>query len=176
MTHEHDAPSIRVLPRLEEDDIGQLADVLVDCVESGASVSFMQPMTRAKAMAFWTRAAADVAAGKRAVLAASDATGIIGTVQVIFDLPENQPHRAEIAKMLVLQRARRRGIGAALMRAAEDCARQAGRTVLVLDTSNDEAARLYERLGWQFVGTVPDYALWPQGGLCATTFYYRRLA
>jgi ribosomal protein S18 acetylase RimI-like enzyme len=175
MSHEHDAPSIRVLPRLEASDIEQLADVLVDCVESGASVSFMQPLTRARAVDFWTRAAADVAEGRRAVLAASDAAGIIGTVQVIFDLPENQPHRAEIAKMLVLQRARRRGIGAALMRAAEDCARQAGRTLLVLDTSNDEAARLYERLGWQFVGTVPDYALWPQGGLCATTFYYRRL-
>ena len=109
------------------------------------------------------------------MLAACDATGIIGTVQVIFDLPENQPHRAEIAKMLVRQRARRRGIGAALMRAAEDCARRAGRTLLVLDTSNAEAARLYERLGWQFVGAGPDYALWPQGGLCATTFYYRRL-
>jgi GNAT superfamily N-acetyltransferase len=96
-------------------------------------------------------------------------------VQLILDLPENQPHRADIAKMLVHRRARRRGIGAALMRAAEDGARAAGRTLLVLDTASGDAERIYRRLGWQLAGVVPDFALWPQGGLCSTSFYSRKL-
>ena len=163
------------LSKLDEPEIDQLATVLVDCVEGGASVSFMLPLSHARAAEFWRRVAADVAGGKRLLLVASDASGIVGTVQVIVDQPENQPHRADVAKMLVHRRARRRGIGAALMRAAEDSAWAAGKTVLVLDTANDEAARIYERLGWTFVGIVPDYALWPQGGLCPTRFYYRKL-
>lgn len=111
----------------------------------------------------------------RAVLIAEDADGITGTVQLVLEQPENQPHRADLSKMLVHRRSRRRGIGEALLHAAEEAARVAGKSLLVLDTANDTAARLYARLGWTRVGTVPGYALWPQGGLCATTFYYRQL-
>ena len=171
-----DEAVISQLPMLRESDIEQLAAVLVDCVEGGASVSFMQPLTQTRAAEFWRRLAGDVASGKRLLLVASDSTGIVGTVQVILDLPENQPHRGDVAKMLVHRRARRRGIGAALMRAAEDSARKSGRTLLVLDTvTGGDAERLYARLGWIRVGVVPDYALWPQGGFCSTTFFYRRL-
>jgi GNAT superfamily N-acetyltransferase len=153
-----------------------LADVLIDCVEGGASVSFMLPMTREKSLAFWRKVADGVARGERLLFVAEDAQGIAGTVQLILDLPENQPHRGEIAKMLVHRRARRQGAGAALMRVAEDAARRAGRTLLVLDTGDATAARLYERLGWQPVGAIPRYALTPGGGECSTTFYYRDLA
>jgi GNAT superfamily N-acetyltransferase len=169
--------AIRRLPTLGEAEIAQLAEVLVDCVAGGAGVSFMQPLDHARAATFWRGLADAVAAGKRLLLAASDEAGIVGTVQLILDLPENQPHRADVAKMLVHRRARRRGVGAALIRAAEESARAAGRTLLVLDTATgSDAERLYARLGWVFVGIVPDYALWPQGGLCATSFYYRKLA
>ena len=107
---------------------------------------------------------------------AEDERGICGTVQLVFDLPENQPHRADVAKTLVHRRARRRGLGAALLRAAEATARERGRTLLVLDTvTGADGARLYERLGWVRVGEIPDYALFPRGGFCSTTLYYRRL-
>ena len=106
---------------------------------------------------------------------AEDAGGIVGTVQVVLAQPENQPHRADVSKMLVHRRARRAGIGAALMRAAEDAARQSGKSLLVLDTASSDAERLYVRLGWTLAGIVPNYALLPQGGLCATSFYYRSL-
>src|SRR5204863_7438521 len=112
----------------------------------------------------------------RAVLIADDAHGLCGTVQLVFDLPENQPHRADLSKMLVHRRARRRGLGAALMRAAEATARECGKTLLVLDAvTNGDAARLYERLGWVRVGDVPGYALMPGGEPCSTTYYYRDL-
>lgn len=154
----------------------QLADVLLDCVEGGASVSFMLPLTRERALAFWRGVAADVAAGDKALIVAEDEQGVCGTVQLGLALPENQPHRADVAKMLVHRRARRRGLGAALMRRAEEEARRLGKTLLVLDTvSNSDAARLYERLGWIRVGEIPGYALWPGGGLCPTTVYYREL-
>lgn len=176
-TRRPDAPVIRRLATLGEDDIVRLATVLVDCVEGGASVGFMQPLTPARAAEFWRGLADEVASGARMLFVAADRGDIVGTVQVIFARPENQPHRADIAKMLVHRRARGRGIGAALMWAAEEGARSAGRTVLVLDTATgSDAERLYARLGWSRVGVVPDYALWPQGGLCSTTFYYRRLA
>jgi GNAT superfamily N-acetyltransferase len=152
-----------------------LADVLVDCVQGGASVSFMDPLPRSRAVAFWQGVAQDVATGKRALLVAQDAQGLCGTVQLVLDLPENQPHRADLAKMLVHRRARRRGIAAGLVRAAEATARECGRTLLVLDTASDEAARVYERSGWQRVGVIPDYALLPQGGLSDTTVYFRKL-
>lgn len=176
MTMQQDDMSIHSLATLTDADVAQLAAVLVDCVEGGASVSFMHPLSLEKAAAFWRRLAADVADGARLLLVARDAAGIAGTVQVILDQPENQPHRADIAKMLVHRRARGRGLGAALMRAAEDGARGAGRTLLVLDTATgSDAERLYRRLGWQRVGDIPGYALWPRGGPCATTFYYREL-
>src|SRR5947209_14649154 len=153
-----------------------LADLLIDCVEGGASVSFMHPLSRDRALRFWQRVADGVAAGQRAVLVAEDTHGICGTVQLLLDLPENQPHRADVAKMLVHRRVRRQGLGAALMRAAEATARDCGKTLLVLDAVTDgDAARLYERLGWVRVGEIPGYALWPRGGLCGTTYYYREL-
>jgi GNAT superfamily N-acetyltransferase len=154
-----------------------LADVLVDCVEGGASVSFMLPMTREKALAFWRGVAEGVARGERALIVAEDANGrIVGTVQLILALPENQPHRADVAKMLVHRRARRQGIAQRLMAAVDEEARREGRSVLVLDTvTGGDAERLYERAGWQRVGVVPDYALWPAGGYCATTFFFKHV-
>ena len=166
---------VQRLRSVSDAQLQALADVLIDCVEGGASVSFMLPMTRAKALAFWRHVAAGVERGERALLVAQDAQGIVGTVQVILDQPENQPHRADVAKMLVHRRARRQGAGDALMRAAEAAALEERRTLLVLDTADDTAKRLYERLGWKMVGTIPRYALRPQGGECATTFYYRSL-
>lgn len=153
-----------------------LADLLIDCVDGGASVSFMHPLSVDKAVDFWRGVAVDVAHGRRALLIAEDADGIIGTVQLIFDLPENQPHRADLSKMLVHRRARRRGCGAALLRAAETLAREYGKSLLVLDTASGDAERLYAKLGWQRCGVIPGYALLPRGGLCDTTFFYRILA
>lgn len=168
------ALAVRRLSSVDEAQVNGLADVLMDCVEGGASVSFMQPLTRDRAVAFWQRVARGVAAGERALLVAEDARGICGTVQLILDMPENQPHRADVAKMLVHRRARRHGLGASLMRAAEVTARECGRTVLDAVTGGD-AARLYERLGWVRVGDIPNYALFPKGGMCSTTYYYRNL-
>jgi GNAT superfamily N-acetyltransferase len=167
---------IRELKTLGEHEIRGLSDVLIDCVEGGASVSFVLPMTRAKADAFWRNAAASVARGERLVYAAEDGSGIVGTVQIILAQPENQPHRGDLAKMLVHRRARRRGIGAALLAAAERGAFEAGKTLLVLDTASDDAERVYTRGGWQRVGEIPDYALWPAGGFCATIYYYKSLS
>jgi GNAT superfamily N-acetyltransferase len=155
--------------------IDQLADVLLDCVEGGASVSFMLPMARETALSFWRKVADGVARGERTLLVAEDEEGIVGTVQLITDMPENQPHRADVAKLLVHRRARGAGIGRRLMEAVEDAAREQGRRVLVLDTASGTAERLYERLGWQRVGVVPDYALMPDGELCATTFFYKHV-
>ena len=150
--------SLRRLHAVDDAQIDGLADVLIDCVEGGASVSFMHPLAR-----------------ERALLVAEDARGVCGTVQLVLEQPENQPHRAELSKMLVHRRARRHGLGAALMRAAEDTARECGKTLLVLDTASADAERLYERQGWVRVGVIPDFALLPHGGLCGTTVYYRNL-
>lgn len=171
-----DAIRIRCLESFGDREIQGLSDVLIDCVEGGASVSFMLPMTRAKAEAFWRRTAASAARGERVVLAAEDAAGeIVGTAQIILEQPENQPHRGDLAKMLVHRRARRRGVGAALLVAAERSALDAGKTLLVLDTASDDAERLYGRNGWQSCGQVPGYALLPDGRPCATTFFYKFL-
>jgi GNAT superfamily N-acetyltransferase len=167
--------SLRRLHALDDAQIDALADVLIDCVEGGASVSFMHPLPRDRAVAFWRRVAHDVAAGGRALLVAEDVRGVCGTVQLVLHQPENQPHRADLSKLLVHRRARRQGLGAALMRAAETMARECGKTLLVLDTASDEAERVYERLGWVRVGVIPGFALLPHGGLCGTTFYYRDL-
>lgn len=168
--------TLRRLYTVTSADVEQLADVLIDCVEGGASVSFMAPLTRERATAFWQKVAAGVHAGHRALIVAEDARGFCGTVQLILDLPENQPHRADVAKMLVHRRARRHGLGEALMREAEAAARGCGRTLLVLDTvTGSTADRLYTRLGWVRVGEVPDYALMPDGAPCPTTFFYRKL-
>jgi len=165
--------SVRAEPGLAD----ALATVLIDCVEGGASVSFMAPLARPKAHAFWEEVIADAERGGRVLLVAEPPDGgIVGTVQVVLDLPENQPHRGEIAKMLVMRSARRRGAGRALMLAAESAARAAGRTLLVLDTvTGGEAERLYRSLGWSRVGEIPDYALWPDGRPCSTTFFFKRI-
>src|SRR5687768_13310685 len=169
--------SVRRLHVVDDAYVDGLVDVLIDCVEGGASVSFMHPLTRDRAGAFWRRVAQGVAAGERALLVAEDAQGVCGTVQLIFDLPENQPHRADLAKMLVHRRVRRQGLGAALMRGAEATARECGKTLLVLDAVTDgDAARLYEKLGWVRVGDIPNYALFPQGGYCSTTYFYKDLS
>jgi GNAT superfamily N-acetyltransferase len=181
MTHAHSDFSYaieRLRAPISASDLDGLAAVLYDCVANGASVSFMHPYSVDKALVFWRKIAASVERDERILLAARDPHGsIIGTVQVITDLPENQPHRGDVAKMLVHSSARRRGLGEALMRAAEAHALAAGRTLLVLDTvTGSDAARLYTRLGWQRVGDVPDFALYPDGRPCATTYYYKQLA
>jgi len=167
--------TLRRLHAVDDAQIEGLAEVLIDCVEGGASVSFMHPLSRERAVAFWRRIADGVATGARALMIAEDGQGVCGTVQLVLDQPENQPHRADLSKMLVHRRARRRGIGAALMQAAETAARDCGKTLLVLDTASDDAERLYERQGWVRVGVIPGYALLPRGGLCPTTVYYRNL-
>ena len=169
------AVSVRRLHTVSDAEIEGLADVLTDVVEGGASVSFMHPFTRDKAIAFWRGVANGVQAGERAIVVAEDEHGICGTAQLILSLPENQPHRADLAKMLVHRRARRRGVGAAVLNAAEDVARELGKTLLVLDTASQDAERLYERAGWTKVGVIPDYALMPDGAFCDTILYYRRL-
>jgi len=154
-----------------------LAAVLLDCVDGGASVSFMAPLAPEKAQAFWRGVAEGVAQGERVLLVAQDEGGaIVGTVQLVVAQPDNQPHRADVAKMLVHRRARRRGIAQRLMAAVETAARDAGKTVLVLDTvTGGDAERLYERAGWQRVGVVPNYALMPDGALCGTTIFHKQL-
>jgi GNAT superfamily N-acetyltransferase len=160
------------------DDLDALAGVTVDCVEGGASIGFMLPLPRETAAAFWRGALAAAGRGERAVLVAEDAASgeVLGTVSVVLAMPDNQPHRADVAKMQVRRAARRRGLGAALVRAAEATARAAGRTLLVLDTVTDsDAERLYARCGWVRCGVIPGYALWPRGGRCSTTVMYREL-
>ena len=171
-----EAFEIRRLHALDERAIAGLADVLLDCVAAGASVGFMASLTRPQSESFWRRVAVDVTAGRRALLVAEDDVGVCGTVQLLLDLPDNQPHRADLCKMLVHRRARRRGLGAALMMAAEELARECLRTLLVLDAVTDgDAARLYGRLGWTRAGDVPGFALYPDGRECGTTFFYRRV-
>lgn len=167
--------------RVSADEASQyvpgLADVLIDCVEGGASVSFMLPLHRDKAEAFWRGVADGVGRNERVLLIAEDADGeVLGTVQLVTAQPDNQPHRADIAKMLVHRKARRRGIAQQLMDAVEQEARKEGKTVLVLDTvTGGDAERLYQRAGWLRAGEVPKYALMPDGELCGTTFYYKHL-
>lgn len=169
-----DTPRVRRLVSLSERDIQGLCDVLIDCVEGGASIGFMLPMTCAKAEAFWRGVAAGVERGERILLVAEDDAGIVGTVQVVLNLPENQPHRGDVAKMQVHRRARRSGVGAALLTAAEHAAAEAGRTLLVLDTvTASDAERLYVRAGWQRCGEIPQYALYPDGRPCPTTVFYK---
>lgn len=154
-----------------------LADVLLDCVEGGASVSFMLPLARDKAAGFWRGVLDDVARGERVLLVAETPVGrIVGTVQLITAQPDNQPHRADVAKMLVHSEARRQGVAAQLMAAIDHAAREEGKTLLVLDTvTGGDAERLYQRAGWQVAGVIPNYALMPDGAPCSTTYFYKQL-
>lgn len=158
--------------------VDALADVLIDCVQGGASVSFMLPITRETALKFWKDVADGVMRNERILLVAESSEGfVVGTVQLITAQPENQPHRADVAKMLVRRDARRQGIAARLLQAIDASAREAGKSVLVLDTvTGGEAERLYERAGWLRVGVVPNYALMPDGGFCGTTVFHKQLA
>lgn len=159
-------------------EVPALARILLECVQEGASVGFLASITAERAEEFWNDIAAQAGRGARILLAARDReTGeLAGTVQVVVRQPDNQPHRADVAKMLVRPRYRRRGLGAALMRRAEEEARAAGKWLLVLDTvSGSDAARLYLSLGWTPAGEIPDYALYPDGRLCSTTVFYKRL-
>lgn len=155
----------------------ELAAVLLDCVAGGASVSFMSDLDRPRAERFWREVADRGESDGRAVFVAirdSDGTAV-GTVQMIPAGTENQPHRADVAKMLVMRAHRRHGLGGALMRAAEAAAVTAGKTLLTLDTASDDAERLYTSLGWQRVGVIPNYALNPDGSACATVIFYKEL-
>jgi GNAT superfamily N-acetyltransferase len=175
-THLTCPPRIRRLQVPGLVQLEQLSQVLVDCVEGGASVGFMLPLSLDRALAFWQGVAAGAARGARVLLVAEDEAGICGTVQLVVDLPENQPHRADVSKMLVHRRARRGGLGRALMQAVEAEALAMGKTLLVLDTASAEAERLYARQGWVRCGVIPGFALLPAGGSCNTTLYYRQLA
>ncbi|MBE7418739.1 MAG: GNAT family N-acetyltransferase [Ideonella sp.] len=173
-----DVPGVqRIEPHDAAVALPALAEILLDCVAGGASVGFMWPLSRECADAFWRGALDSAARGERIVLVARDGDGgaIAGTVQVILAQPENQPHRGDVAKMLVHRRARRRGLGELLMRAAEREAQRAGKTLLVLDTASADAERLYVRSGWVACGCIPGYALLPGGEPCATTYYYKPL-
>jgi GNAT superfamily N-acetyltransferase len=153
-----------------------LGRVLADCVAGGASVSFMHPFPPDDAAAYFRKLADEVARGDVIVLAARRRGTIVGTVQLMIATPPNQPHRADIAKLLVRRSARRHGVAARLMEAAEREARAEGRTLLVLDTvTGDAAERLYARLGWTRVGVIPGYALYPDGRFCDTTAFYKQL-
>lgn len=153
-----------------------LAAVLADCVAGGASVSYMAPFSHEDARAAFEGMAAEVEQGRRLLLAAFDGDRIVGTVQVILASPPNQPHRGEIAKLLVHREARLRGIAKLLMELAESEAHAAGKTLLVLDTvTGDPAERLYERIGWTKVGVIPNYALYPDGRFCDTTVFWKAL-
>lgn len=153
-----------------------LAGVLADCVAGGASVSYMDPFTHGDARAAFEGWLAEIEEERRLLVAAFVDGEVVGTVQVVHALPPNQPHRADVAKLLVRRSARRRGIAALLMEHAEAEARAEGKTLLVLDTvTGDDAERLYERLGWTRVGVIPDYALYPDGRPCATTVFWKAL-
>ena len=154
------------------ESVAALADLLIEATAHGASVSFMHPLAQDKAEAYWRKALGD----GRVVLGARDGARLVGTVSLVLDLPENQPHRAEIQKVLVAASHRRRGIARALMLAAEREAAKRGRWLLVLDAvTGDPGARLYESLAWNRVGEIPDFALYPDGRLCPTTFYWKRV-
>ncbi len=167
---------LRRLQALDETQRDELAEVLHDCVHGGASVSFMLPFSVDDARAFWRGVAEGVARGERALVVAEVDGRIRGTVQLVLAQPPNQPHRADLAKMLVHRAARQMGLGAALLAEAERVARAEGKTLLVLDTASPEAERLYTRGGWVPAGVVPGYALLPQGGLCDTRYFYKALA
>jgi len=156
--------------------LGALADVLLDCVDGGASVSFMAGFSKAAAESFFETVLEKLQDGDRILLAAFSASQLVGTVQIVTAMPPNQPHRADVAKLLVLRSARGQGVGTRLMERVEEASRRAGKTLLVLDTATgDLAEKLYERLGWTRVGVIPQYALYPDGRWCDTTVFWKRL-
>ena len=152
-----------------------LAGVLVDCVEGGASVNFMQGYSLDVATLFFESVADAVDRGERLAFAAIEGEEVLGTVQVIVKMPPNQPHRGEVTKLLVRRAARGRGVAQRLMEEAETAARVAGKSVLTLDTASDTAERLYARMGWNRVGAIPEFCLLPDGTPCATTIFWKAI-
>jgi len=153
-----------------------LAEVLLDCVQGGASVGFMASLSKAEAESFFEKVMEGVQRGERILLAAFIDSKLVGTVQIVIATFPNQPHRADISKLLVVRPARGQGVGARLMERAEDVSRQAGRTLLVLDTcTGDIAERLYMRMGWTRTGVIPNYALYPDGTWCDTAIFWKQL-
>jgi hypothetical protein len=171
-------PTFRISPLTDTPRIrAGLSELLMETVASGGSVSFMHPLSPDVADAFWRDSLASAARGERIVFGAHDGDELVATVTLVLGLPPNQPHRAEIAKMMTRLSHRHRGLATALMSAAEAAARQSGRTLLVLDTAvEDGASALYEGLGFELTGVIPDYALKPHGGLTGTKIYWKRLA
>jgi ribosomal protein S18 acetylase RimI-like enzyme len=153
-----------------------LSEILIEVVANGGSVSFMHPLNRETARAFWDKALAAADREERIILGAWDGDILIGTVTLLLDCPPNQPHRAEIAKLMTRLSYRGRGVAMALMQAAENSAANRSRTLLTLDTAaEDGASGLYEKLGFVLAGVIPDYALKPHGGLTATMIYWKRM-
>jgi len=170
-------PEIEVRALSPSPDIrAALSEILIEAVADGGSVSFMHPLAPAVAEAFWRESLSAADRGERIVLGAFDGESLIGTVTLLLNLPPNQPHRAEIAKMMTRLSHRHRGVATVLLREAERLALARGRWLLVLDTAEDEGASgLYERLGFKLTGVIPDYALRPRGGLTGTLIYWKRL-
>ncbi|MCM2291736.1 GNAT family N-acetyltransferase [Allorhizobium sp. BGMRC 0089] len=170
--------TIRLLDALEaRRAIPQLCAVLCDCVQGGASVGFMLPFSKDEALSFWSATIDAVERGDILLLAAEHDGEIVGTVQIGLRQPPNQPHRADLKKLLVHRKARGLGLSRLLMAAAEDAAARADKSLLVLDTARGEIAEtIYEKLGWSRAGMVPDYALFPDGRFCDTVIFYKRLA
>lgn len=172
-----DAPTTVVALRPSAEVISALADLLVETVAGGGSVSFMHPLEPEVAAAFWTKSLAEAEEGRRVVLGVMEDGELLGTVTLLLDCPPNQPHRGEIAKMMTHVRHRGRGVARALMLEAERIARERGRSLLTLDTATEGGAGpFYEKLGFTRAGVIPDYALKPYGGLCGTIFYWKRIA
>jgi ribosomal protein S18 acetylase RimI-like enzyme len=170
-------PPIRIAPLKASPDIcTALSDMLVETVAHGGSVSFMHPLSLQAAETFWRDSLGAATRGERIVLGAFDGESLIGTVTLLLNMPPNQPHGAEIAKMMTRISHRHRGIATALLHEAERLALERRRWLLVLDTAvEDGAAGLYERLGFRLTGVIPDYALKPHGGLTGTLIYWKRL-
>jgi ribosomal protein S18 acetylase RimI-like enzyme len=168
---------IEIKPLSPSPDIrASLSEMLIEAVAHGGSVSFMHPLPTEAANSFWEKSLAAAARGERIILGAFDGDQLVGTVTLVLDLAQNQPHRAEIVKMMTRMSHRGRGVAKALLQAAERVAIEHGRWLLVLDTASDEGASgLYERVGYQLSGVIPDYAYKPHGGLTGTMFYWKRL-
>lgn len=169
--------AIRIVPLSASPTIATaLSDILIEVVANGGSVSFMHSLSMEAACAFWQASLASADRGERIILGAFDGEALVGTVTLLLDLPPNQPHRAEIAKMMTRLSHRHRGIATALLRTAEQMACERGRSLLVLDTAVDDgASRLYESVGFALAGIIPDYAFKPHGGLTGTMIYWKRL-
>jgi ribosomal protein S18 acetylase RimI-like enzyme len=180
MTRPETLPSLVQIRTLTADEaraaLPDLMEILIDCVADGASVGFLAPFGTEEAATYWASVVDAVSAGNTVLIVAEKAGVALGTVQLGIGLPPNQPHRADLKKLLVHRAGRNMGLARALMTAAETHALAAGRTLLVLDTATGSAAEwIYEKLGWSRAGVIPNYALFPDGRFCHSTFFYKAL-